>query len=67
MTLWAGFASTVFIPLIQFLLDHFGWRETLLVLGSVHIVLCGGLYAAVIDRQRTPHRKLLTNPGRGRW
>src|SRR3984893_7444327 len=31
LTLWAGFASTVFIPLIQFLLDHFGWRETLLV------------------------------------
>ena len=49
LTLWAGFASTVFIPLIQFLLDHFGWRETLLVLGGVNIVLCGGLYAAVID------------------
>jgi hypothetical protein len=49
LTLWAGFASTVFIPLIQFLLDHFGWRETLIVLGSVNIVLCGGLYAAVID------------------
>src|ERR1700738_790763 len=31
LTLWAGFASTVFIPLIQFLLDHFGGRETLLV------------------------------------
>ena len=42
LTLWAGFASTVFIPLIQFLLDHFGWRETLLVLGGVNIVLCGG-------------------------
>jgi drug/metabolite transporter (DMT)-like permease len=27
LSLWAGFASTVFIPLIQFLLDHFGWRE----------------------------------------
>src|SRR3984893_2412597 len=49
LTLWAGFASTVFIPLFQFLLDHFGWRETLLVLGGVNIVLCGGLYAAVID------------------
>ena len=49
LTLWGGFASTVFIPLIQLLLDHFGWRETLLVLGGVNIVLCAGLYAAVID------------------
>jgi sugar phosphate permease len=49
LTLWAGFASTVFIPLIQFLLDHLGWRETLMVLGSVNIVLCGGVYAAVIN------------------
>jgi MFS family permease len=49
LSLWAGFASTVFIPLIQLLLDHFGWRETLIVLGSVNIVLCGALYAVVID------------------
>jgi sugar phosphate permease len=49
LSLWADFAITVFIPLIQFLLDHFGWRETLMVLGSVNIVLCGALYAAVID------------------
>jgi hypothetical protein len=26
LTLWGGFASTAFIPLIQLLLDHFGWR-----------------------------------------
>ena len=49
MTLWAGFASTIFIPLIQFLFDYFGWRETLVVLGGVNIVLCGGLYAVVIN------------------
>jgi MFS family permease len=49
LSLWAGFASTVFVPLIQLLLDHFGWRETLIVLGSVNIVLCGALYAVVID------------------
>jgi predicted MFS family arabinose efflux permease len=49
LSLWAGFASTVFIPLIQFLLDHLGWRETLMALGSVNVVLCGALYTAVID------------------
>jgi hypothetical protein len=49
LSLWAGFASTVFIPLIQFLLDHLGWRETLMALGSVNVVLCGAIYTAVID------------------
>jgi hypothetical protein len=49
LSLWAGFASTVFIPLIQLLRDQFGWRETLIFLGSVNIVLCGALYAVVID------------------
>lgn len=49
LTLWGGFASTVFIPLVQFLLDHLGWRETLIVLGAVNLVVCAGCYRAVID------------------
>ncbi len=63
LTLWAGFASTVFIPLIQFLLDHFGWRETLIVLGSINIVLCGGLYAAVIDPAADASPQAVDPPG----
>ncbi|MCF4164124.1 MFS transporter [Zavarzinia compransoris] len=58
LTLWGGFASTVFIPLVQFLLDRIGWRDTLLVLGLVNATICAGLYAAVIDRRLdapTPH------------
>ncbi|WP_127089404.1 MFS transporter [Aquabacter cavernae] len=49
LTLWGGFASTVFIPLVQFLLDGFGWRGTLVVLAAINLVLCAGVYAAVID------------------
>ncbi|MFG1465907.1 MFS transporter [Xanthobacter sp. DSM 24535] len=49
LTLWGGFASTVFIPLVQFLLDGFGWRGTLMVLAAINLVLCAGVYAAVID------------------
>jgi MFS family permease len=49
LTLWGGFASTVFIPLIQFLLDHLGWREALIVLGGVNLVLCASVYAAAIN------------------
>ncbi len=49
LTLWGGFASTVFIPLVQFLIDGYGWRGALIVLGLVNIGLCGGLYFLAID------------------
>lgn len=49
LTLWGGFASTVFIPLIQILIEGFGWRGALIVLGAVNIVVCGGLYFLAID------------------
>jgi len=48
LTLWGGFASTVFIPFVQLLLDHLGWRGALVVLGVVNLVICAGLYLAVI-------------------
>jgi MFS transporter len=70
LTLWGGFASTVFIPLIQFLLDHLGWRDTLIVLGGINIALCAGVYAVVIDpaadvaRQATGPRSLQPLAGR---
>lgn len=38
ITLWGGFASTAFIPLEQFLLDHGGWRDSLLVLAVINFV-----------------------------
>jgi predicted MFS family arabinose efflux permease len=40
LTLWGGFASTVFIPLVQWLLDHWGWREALIVLGLINLTIC---------------------------
>lgn len=52
LTLWGGFASTVFVPLIQVLLDAFGWRGTLQILGAVNIAVCAALYLAVIDPRR---------------
>ncbi|MDF2995273.1 MAG: transporter [Xanthobacteraceae bacterium] len=47
--MWGGFASTVFIPLIQLLLDAVGWRSTLIVLGAINLAVCAGVYWAVID------------------
>lgn len=42
ITLWAGFASTVFIPLEQYLLDGWGWRASLWVLALVNIACAAG-------------------------
>ncbi|MGE0502363.1 MAG: MFS transporter [Rhizobiaceae bacterium] len=52
LTLWGGFASTVFIPLIQVLVDGLGWRGALIVLGAINIVVCAGLQWLVIDSAR---------------
>ncbi len=52
LTLWGGFASTVFVPFIQLLIGHFGWRGTLVVLGLVNIFVCTGLYRIAIDPAR---------------
>lgn len=40
LTLIAGFASTVFIPLIESLLTVLAWREVLLVLAGLHVCIC---------------------------
>lgn len=40
VTLVAGFASTVFIPLTQQLVDVLGWRHALLVLAAINACAC---------------------------
>jgi len=49
LTLWGGFASTVFVPLIQLLLNAVDWRSTLVVLGVINVGLCAPLYLSVIN------------------
>ncbi len=66
VTLWGGFASTVFIPLVQLLIDHIGWRDTLVTLGLVNIILCGGLYFTAIRPEIDTAPTILRNPGAGR-
>lgn len=39
ITLIAGFASTVFMPLTQCLVEWIGWRETLFVFGALLVVV----------------------------
>jgi len=58
LTLWGGFASTVFIPLIQYLIETQGWRGALLAMAGVNALLCSCLYAIAIDRAKdAPQRR----------
>nr|WP_282189126.1 MFS transporter [Azospirillum sp. SYSU D00513] len=54
LTLWGGFASTVFVPAVQFLLDHAGWRDALLALAAVNLLLCVTLHLSLIDSAAWP-------------
>ena len=40
LTLFGGFASTVFWPLSQYLLDSFGWRAAFGTYAVLHLVVC---------------------------
>jgi len=52
LTLWGGFASTVFIPVIQLLVDAHGWRGALIAMAAINAVVCGGLYFLAIDPRK---------------
>ncbi|MGE8620054.1 MAG: MFS transporter [Achromobacter spanius] len=52
LTLWGGFASTVFIPLVQWLLNHWGWREALMALAAVNVLICASAYMLFITPAR---------------
>jgi predicted MFS family arabinose efflux permease len=45
--LWGGFASTVFIPVTELLINTIEWRATLICLGAVNLIY-GLLYLRVI-------------------
>ena len=45
ITLWGGFASTLFIPLMEFILNMTDWRTLLIVLGLINITVCAAIYS----------------------
>src|SRR6059058_678741 len=45
LTFLGGLASSVFIPTSAWLIAAFGWRDALLVLAAVHLVVCVPLHA----------------------
>jgi MFS family permease len=50
LTLFGGFASTVFWPLTQFLIAEIGWRHALLVLALLNVLICAPLHWWVLPR-----------------
>jgi predicted MFS family arabinose efflux permease len=49
LTLWGGFASTLFVPFIQLLLNQMGWRSALVALGLINLGFCVTLHLVVIE------------------
>ena len=45
LTFLGGLASTVFIPAGAWLIARWGWRDALLVLAALHLLLCAPLHA----------------------
>ncbi|MFO1323747.1 MAG: MFS transporter [Burkholderiales bacterium] len=54
VTLFGGFASTVFWPLSQYLLDTVGWRVTFGVYAGLHVLLCLPIHVLAVPRERHP-------------
>jgi MFS family permease len=50
LTILGGFASTVFWPLSQVLMDGWGWRAALGVYAGLHLFLCLPIHLGVVPR-----------------
>ncbi|PWU46015.1 MFS transporter [Micromonospora globispora] len=61
VTIVAGFASTIFLPLTGLLVEHLDWRGALLVLAAVHGLVAVPLHALAV--RRAPASPRTTSPG----
>lgn len=60
LTLFGGFASTVFWPLTQLLMQHLGWQHALVVLGSLNLLICAPLHWWVLPKGAVPREAAAT-------
>ena len=51
LTLWGGFASTVFWPLSQLLLEAFGWRVTFAIYAAMNALLCLPIHLWLVPKR----------------
>ena len=74
ITFLGGLASTVFMPLIAWLMSQLGWRLALWPLAALHLLVCAPIHATVLRKAPPPlktsahapraplHRHLLSAP-----
>jgi MFS family permease len=63
VTLVAGFASTVFIPLTQGLIDYLGWRHALLSLAAINCCVCLPIHLTALRDRATSVASTLSKAG----
>lgn len=61
LTLFGGFASTVFWPLTHFLLEPLGWRGTLLTYAGLHLLICLPVHSLALGHAQGLVRKPTTS------
>ncbi|WP_328341246.1 MFS transporter [Micromonospora sp. NBC_00421] len=64
VTIVAGFASTIFMPLTGLLSAYLGWREALLVLAAIHGAVTVPLHALTIRRPQPAATAAPISPAR---
>jgi MFS family permease len=57
LTLTAGFASTVFWPLSQWLVDAAGWRDAVSLFGLANLAVCAPLHWFCLPARGAPKRR----------
>jgi MFS family permease len=59
LTFLGGLASTVFIPLVAWLIDALGWRDALCVLAAMHLLVCAPVHWLLL--RDAPQRAVLAS------
>jgi len=62
LTVVAGFASTIFLPLTGWLVDAYGWRTALLILAAIQATLTVPLHLLVVRAAPRRHDARTTTP-----
>src|SRR5262249_47843791 len=65
LTLWGGFASTIFVPVTELLIDQFGWRGALVALGAINLGIGVAIHLLVIHPGADPPQQTQRAPGAG--
>jgi len=54
LTLFGGFASSVFWPIAHFLNAAYGWRTTLVIFAAINLLVCAPLHWIGLSRRESP-------------